>query len=198
MINLLPPELKDTYRYGRRNRSLVHWITAIVLCVAGGGLLTAGGYLYMNHTINNTTQQIADTNKQLQSENQAMVQKRVQSISDNLKLAEQVLSKEILFSRLLKQLAAVTPSNVLLTGISISQTQGGLELTAVTTSYSAATQLQVNLADPKNQIFSQADIESINCNGSSGNISYPCSVSIRTLFGSNIRFLFVNSGKAGL
>jgi Tfp pilus assembly protein PilN len=121
----------------------------------------------------------------------------VTGISNNLKLADQVLSKEILFSKLLRQLATVTPSGALLTNISISQTTGGLEIQAITTDYTAATQLQVNLADPKNQIFSQADIESINCNGSTGNTSYPCSVNIRTLFASNNPFLFINSGKAG-
>jgi len=87
---------------------------------------------------------------------------------------------------------------VILTGLTITQTQGGVELTAQTTDYSAATQFQVNLADPKNQIFSQADIESITCGGGSGtNANYPCSVSIRALFGNDNPFLFINDKKGG-
>lgn len=198
MINLLPPELKETYRYGRRNRALTHWLVTIVLCMAGAGALTAGGYIYLNSSINTTNKQVADSQKELQTLNQAGVQKQVTTISNNIKLATQVLSKEILFSKLLKQLAAVTPSNAVLTSLSITQTQGGIELTAETADYTAATQFQVNLADPKNQIFSQADIESINCNGGSGATSaYPCSVTIRALFGNNNPFLFINDQKGG-
>ncbi len=198
MINLLPPEIKETYRYGRRNRAIARWIITIVLCIVGASALTAGGYVYLNNSIDTTKQQVGDSQKQLQALDQAGVQKQVTTISNNLKLATQVLSKEILFSKLLKQLAAVTPDNAILTGLSITQTQGGVELTAQTTDYTAATQLQVNLADPKNQIFSQADIESISCNSSTGtNSTYPCSVNIRALFGSNNPFLFINDQKGG-
>jgi len=197
VINLLPPELKETYTYGRRNRALARWLVTMVFCLVGAALLTAGGYLYLNQSISSTTQQVADANKQLQSENQGSVQTLVTDISNNLKLAVQVLSKEILFSKLLKQLAAVTPSGAILTNLSISATQGGLDMTAETTNYTTAAQLQVNLADPKNQIFSQADIEGINCSGQTGSPNYPCAVTIRTLFANNNPFLFINNVTKG-
>jgi Tfp pilus assembly protein PilN len=197
MINLLPPELKETYTYGRRNRALARWISTMALCLVGAVLLTAGGYLYLNQSIDSTNQQIADVNRQLQSENQSKVQAQVTDISNNLKLAVQVLSKEILFSKLLKQLAAVTPNGAVLTNLSITQAQGGLDITAETTSYATATQLQVNLADPSNQIFSQADIEGIDCSGQTGNSAYPCAVTMRTLFAKNNPFLFINNGAKG-
>jgi len=197
VINLLPPELKETYTYGRRNRALARWLVTMVFCLVGAALLTAGGYLYLNQSISSTTQQVADANKQLQSENQGSVQTQVTDISNNLKLAVQVLSKEILFSKLLKQLAAVTPSGAILTNLSISATQGGLDMTAETTNYTTAAQLQVNLADPKNQIFSQADIEGINCSGQTGSPNYPCAVTIRTLFANNNPFLFINNVTKG-
>ncbi len=197
MINLLPPDLKETYRYGRRNRVLAHWISTMVLCLAGAVLLTAGGYLYLNMSIHNTEQQIADTQKQLESANQTKVQKQVTDISNNLKLAVQVLSKEVLFSKLLKQLASVTPNGVILTGLSITQAQTGIDLSAKTTDYKSATQLQVNLTDPHNQIFTQADIVSIDCSGTGGDINHPCAVKIRALFDKNNPFLFTNSGQKG-
>lgn len=199
MINLLPSELKETYRYGKRNRTLAHWLTITVLCLLGAIALTGGGYLYLNRTITNTTAQLAGSQKQLRTLHETSVQRQVTDISNNLKLATQVLSKEILFSKLLKQLGAVTPSNAILTNLAITQTQGGVELTAETTNYAAATQLQVNLADPKNKIFSQADIENITCSSGSGSASalYPCSVSIRALFASDNPFLFINDGSRG-
>jgi len=198
MINLLPPDLKETYRYGKRNRVLAHWVIIIVFCWAGGIALTMGGFLYMNHAIANTNQQLSDSKKQLHAMNDTAVQKQVKTISGNLKLATQVLSKEVLFSDLLKQMGAVTPSNAVLTNLTITQAQGGIDLSASTTNYAAATQLQANLADPKNRIFSSADIESINCSTSTGTpTQYPCSVTIRALFAKDNPYLFINAGKKG-
>lgn len=197
MINLLPPDTKQTLRYARRNRQLAHWVVTCAFCLAGGILLAGGGYLYMNRSIDTTTQQIADSNQQLKAENLATVQKQVTTISNNLKLVVQVLSKEVLFSKLLKQLASVTPNNAVLTNLSITQAQGGVDITAETTNYNAATQLQVNLADPKNQIFSKADIVSITCGATSTTIKYPCIVDIRALFATDNPFLFINDAKGG-
>jgi Tfp pilus assembly protein PilN len=198
VINLMPPELKETYRYGRRNRALAHWLTIMVFCLIGAMLLTGGGYLYLNRSINNTNQQLAESQQQLSQQHEASVQKQVTDITKNLKLATQVLSKEILFSKLLKQLGAVTPNNAVLTNLSITQAQEGVDITAETTNYAAATQLQINLADPKNKIFSQADIVSITCNSGSGNKSqYPCTVNIRALFAQNNPFLFINDTTGG-
>jgi len=191
MINLLPPDTKATYRYAQRNRTLLRWCTACLIALVGGILIASGGYLYLNHSINSTTQQIADTNKQLQTQHLASVQKQVGTISNNLKLVVQVLSQEILFSKLLKQLASVTPNNTILTSLAITETQGGIDITAETKDYNTATQLQVNLADPKNQIFSKADIVGISCTGTT-NANYPCSVTLRALFAQNNPFLFIN------
>ena len=195
MINLLPPDLKSSYRYARHNRTLVRWIILMgaSLVVACG--LVAGGYLYLNQQINTTTRQIATSNAELDAENIGAVQKQVTTISGNLKLAVSVLSQEVLFSQLLKQLASVTPNNVILTNLSISQTVGGVDITAETANYQDATQLQVNLSDPKNQIFTKADIVSINCSAQSATSGkYPCTATLRALFATNNPFLFINSG----
>ena len=198
MINLLPPDTKEAYKYAGLNKVLLRWVIGAAIGLVVACLLLGAGYIYLNQSIATATTQIADGKKELQNQNLPKVQKEVTSISNNLKLVVQVLSKEILFSKLLKQLAAVTPSNVILTNLVITQTQGGVEITAQTTNYDAATQLQINLADPKNQIFSKADIVSINCTGSgdTANSDYPCTADIRALFAANNPFLFVNAGSS--
>lgn len=196
MINLLPPELKQTYRYARRNRQLLKWIGIFATGILGAVILTGGGYLYLHQSVRNYTAQIASSNAQLQSQNLPAVQKQVTDISNNLKLVVQVLSKEILFSELLGRLASVTPPNVILTNLSISQAQGAIDITAQTANYAAATQLQVNMSDPKNQIFSKADIVGINCQNAASQSAYPCTASLRALFATNNPFLFINSSPA--
>ena len=197
MINLLPPETKQAYRYARRNHTLMHWIVASAFSLAGGALLAGGGFLYLNQSISDVNKRIDSTNQQLTAQNLAGVQKQVTTISNNLKLTVQVLSQEVLFSKLLKQLASVTPNNTILTNLAISQTQTGVDITAQTTDYAAATQMQVNLADPKNQIFSKADIIGITCSGNTASSKYPCTVTLRALFSSDNPFLFINDGKKG-
>lgn len=87
------------------------------------------------------------------------------------------------------------PSGTALTSLSISKVQGGLDLNAKAKDYQSGTQVQVNLSDPKNKIFSKADIVSISCNNGSADASYPCTVTIRALFSKDNTFLFTkNSG----
>lgn len=205
MINLLPPELKQEYRYARSNHRLVHWVIAFVVAILGMMGITGAGLLIMNNSISSYRAKVSEAQAQLASQDIVGVQKQVTQISSNLSLMVDVLSKEILFSKLLQQLGSITPSNVVLTNLSISQTQSAIDITAQTTDYNAATQLQVNLADPNNRIFSKADIVNVACGGSTatsssgGNASYPCTAQLRAQFTKNNPFLFINanSGKAG-
>lgn len=197
MINLLPPDVKTNYRYARRNRTLLRWISICGIGLLGAIILTGFGYVYMDSTTATFEKQTAAANEQLKIQNITGVQKQVTDISNNLQLVVQVLSKEILFSQLLKQLGSVTPPNVILTNLAISQTQGAIDITAQTADYNAATQLQVNLSDTKNQIFTKADIVAINCTTSTvSNPQYPCTATLRALFSPNNPFLFINTKQA--
>jgi len=196
MINLLPPELKQEYHYARRNTLLRRWIALFGCGLMGLALITAGGVWYLQQTAKTYTSQAAAMEETLNGQKQSDIEKQVTDISNNLKLSVQVLSQEVLFSQLFKQLAVITPSNATLSNLSITQLTGGVDITAKTTDYTAATQLQLNMADPSNKIFSKADIVSITCAGGPNTGRYPCIVVIRGLFVKNNPFLFINS-KAG-
>ena len=198
MINLLPPELKQEYRYARRNRRLVHWGFAFLLAILGVAIIAGSGLFFMDRSINTYNKHIAIVQSQLASQDSSGTEKQVAAISSNLKLMVQVLSKEILFSKLLARLGSITPPKVILTNLSISQTESAIDITAQTGNYNAATQLQVNLADPNNQIFSKADLVNISCATGTQvtNPGYPCTASIRAQFMNNNPFLFINSQKA--
>ncbi|MEO6513638.1 MAG: hypothetical protein ABIR37_03035 [Candidatus Saccharimonadales bacterium] len=197
MINFLPPELKDSYRYAHRNVSLLRWTIMFSIGLAGLLIISSAGLFYMQRQTNLYTSQVEATNASLKKQNLGAVQKEVTEISNNLKLVVQVLSREVLFSKLLTRLGTVIPSNAILTNLSIAQTTGGIDITAKTTDYNAATQLQINLADPNNKIFNKADIVSISCNDADPTAKYPCTVTLRALFSDTNPFLFINSGKSG-
>ena len=196
MINLLPPDLKIEYRYAKKNRKILRWVVALFLSIFGVAVLTGSTLVLFHESEGNYRSNIASAQIQLSSDNYTKVVQQVSDISNNLSLMVSVLSKEILFSKLLNRLGSITPPNVILTNLSISQPETAVTITALTGNYNAATQLQVNLSDPNNQIFQKADIISITCsnsNSTSANPNYPCTTIIRAQFSNNNPFLFINS-----
>jgi len=194
MINLLPPEIKLGYHYARRNVRLRRWVIMCVVALVGLGALTTFGLLRLHQANRQYTNQIASTQRLFKQEDFAGTQKQVQDISNSFRLVVKVLGQEVLFSELLKQIAAIIPPNTDLTGLNINQAQPGITISAMATNYTAATQVQVNLADPANKIFSKADIVSLTCGNSNNlNPNYPCTVTVQALFAANNPFLFINS-----
>lgn len=200
MINLLPPTIKEELFYGRRNTILRHWIIAFLIALLGAALIVGAGYLYLGQSVKSERASLKESEARLASQQVDETQKRLGEISSNTKLIVQVLSREVLFSKLLRQLGAALPANTSLTGLQIDQLQGGITLQAVARDTEAATQIQVNLQDPKNGIFEKADLERINCSEAEGTSSqYPCSVQIRALFGKNGDYTYISntSGSEG-
>ena len=192
MINLLPAEIKQDIFYARRNTKLRSWIIVSLLALAGVAVIVAGGLLYMQQQINNYTKQADQGRQQLQAQQVEETQKRVEEISTNTKLATQVLSREILFSKLIRQIGSALPANTVLKSLEIDKTQGGIQLNAGATDFNAATQLQLNLQDPRNGVFEKADINTITCGApSTENRGMPCDVSVRALFSKNNSYVYI-------
>jgi Tfp pilus assembly protein PilN len=193
MINLLPPHVKSGYRYARRNVILRRWLMLFLVALIGLGAISTYGLLTLHQSSVHYNKEIAAAQQVLSKQKYGETKKQVGDISGSFKLVVQVLSQEVLFSQLLKQIGATIPNNAYLTGLNISQTKGAIDISASATDYKTATQVQVNLADPKNRIFSRADINNITCGVNAQDPRYPCTISIRALFSPNNPFLFINS-----
>lgn len=183
--------MKDGYRYARRNRHLIHWVVVLLLGLLGAVALTGVGFLYLHQSTKQYEASVALVESDLKRKNYTQVQKEVTEISNNLKLTKQVLSKQVLFSELLKQLGALMPKDTRLIGLSISQANGAIDVSAKARSVDAATQIQVNLGDTGNKLFSKVDINSISCGSASENDDYDCAVTLRALFAPNNPFMLV-------
>lgn len=193
MINLLPPRVKQSYRYGMANVKLIRWVAAGLIALVGLGVIGTYGWLSMHQNIITNQNQILAAQVMLQKQKQKQTYAQVQDITSSFKLVVQVLSKEVLFSKLLTQMAAAMPSGSYLSDLTIGKVQGGLDVTAQAADYKTATQVQVNLADPTNQIFAKADIVNITCSiKNAKDPSHPCTVTIRALFSADNPFLFIN------
>lgn len=190
MINLLPPDVRKDTLYARRNVTLMKWVIACTIALIGVGVIVGAGYVYLDQASRSHAKRAEIARASLQTQKVEETSKQIEEISNNTKLATQVLSKEVLFSKLLRQLGASLPANTALEEFQIDKVQGGLSLKAAAKDITAATQLQVNLQDPNNKIFEKADIENITCGSSPDNI-YPCSVQIRALFTKNNPYLYI-------
>lgn len=197
MINLLPPDIRENIMYARRNTRLLRWMFAVLMGTLGIALVTTFGLFYIDQNTKQVSKQVDQAHEELKIQNLEETQKRVEEISNSLKLATQVLSKQILFSELLKQTGAVMPNGSSLAGLSINKLQGGIDLQAVSKDYQTATQVQVNLQDPNNKIFDKVDIVSINCGGSQAQTTYPCTGTYRALFAKNNPFSFLSNSSGG-
>jgi Tfp pilus assembly protein PilN len=195
MINLLPSDIKEQYIYARRNTVLRHWAFALLFGLVGVGIVATGGMLVMQKSIEQFSEQVVSTEDSLKVQKLEETRKHAKEITDSLNLTVKVLSKEVLFSKMLTQIGAVTPPNTSLSDLSISQVQGSIDISAVASDYASASQLQTNLQDPKNEIFSRADIQTITCTSTNSNPKYPCNVTIKALFNENNPFLFINKSK---
>ena len=198
MINLLPPDHKEAIIYARRNSKLMGWIFGISLAAFGILVVAGGGLFYLKQDTSSYRKSIEETKTELAAQKEAETLARVSEISGNLKLAVDVLSHEVLFSKLLEQIGEVMPSGTILQDLSItSNLSGGINLQVGAASYQAGTQAHVNLNDKANNIFEKADLISLSCStDDSADPRYPCTAVIRALFlKDNNPFLLLNQSK---
>ncbi len=199
MINLIPPDKKESIVFARRNTLLRKWSFVLLVAIVGIFGVVLAGQIYLNQSIKTYASQVQSGQDELEKQKLDETQKEVQELSDSLKLATQVLQREVLFSKLLTQIGGVLPKGAILTNLSIDKVTEGLDLQADAVDYQTATQVQVNLADPANKIFEKADIVRIQCDIPENapdplKRQYPCNIQMRALFAKNNSFSFIKTG----
>lgn len=192
MINLLPTQERESLGYARRNTKLLR-IVSLALIVIVLMLATWGaGYLYLSSAIKSYNKDTEQKRESLNAQKLEETEKRIENFTGSLKLIEQVLAKQVLFSELFKQIGAIMPQGTVLSSIEISKVEGGIDLVANARNYNDGTQIQVNLQDPDNKLFEKVDLVSVSCTGANLE-DYPCTVNLRALFAPNNPFLFINT-----
>lgn len=182
----MPAEAKSAVTYARLNLRLLHWtIGSLLIILAMGATVVLGGF-YIDSAKNNLSSSIEQTKSAIATQKLDKVQAQAESISGGVKLIVQILSKEVLFSKLLQQIGGLMPAGVTLGDISLSNSvTGAIDLTANAVDYQSATQVQLNLQDPKNNLFDKVDTTSLTCTDTtqpSTGSKYKCQILVRALF----------------
>ncbi len=195
MINLLPPDTKQTYVYAHRNTGLSRLVTGLSFGLVGVIVVLASAFFILQQQTDIYKDSIAISEADLKNEQEAETIAKVTGINDSIKLSVDVLSQEILFSELLRQVGSIMPRGTVLQSLSLSNNfSGALDLEAGAINYAAASQVQVNLQDASNKIFAKADLNDIQCaeGDEAAGMAYPCTVSLRALFGENTSFFLIS------
>lgn len=196
MINLLPTAHAESIRYGRRNAKLRNWLLGMAAATAGLVLIMAAGWVYLGRQESNLQQGINSTKQQLKAQNLAQVQKDAKEITGDIRVINRVLGSEVRFSDLIQAIGNDMPPGTVLGSLSLSnKVNGALDLSANTVDYTSAAQVQVNLTQSANNLFSKVDIININCGNASNTISnqaYKCTAVYRALFSKSAQTKFLS------
>ncbi len=190
MINLLPPEYAMLIRYGRRNAVLRRWLIGLGLAIGGMIIIILVGMEYFNHQSGSLKTHIASSHAELQSQNLTQVQKDADEISGDIKVINQVLSREIDFAGLMQKMGTVMPPGTILGSVTLSRVDGAMDLVVDAKDHTLAVQAAVNLGDPANEIFARVDVVSIGC--TSNDTTYKCNAVLKALFGKGAQNKFLN------
>jgi hypothetical protein len=190
MINMLPGDYVDVIRHSKTGDHLTRWLFSLVAAIVGLLIILLSGWLYLDHQTKNLSQEVANGKTQLEEQDLAGVKKNAEQISKDIKVINQVLGREIRFSELIQQIGKAMPPGTILGGLTLTKVDGAIDLTASAKDYTSGAQIALNLSDPKNELFSRADIVSINC--TSSDTAYKCGVSLKALFSKSSQNKFLN------
>lgn len=193
MINLIPTEHKREIHFARLNAKLINWLIGCAIVFAGLAVITAGSLFYLKQDVSSYQRQIDDGNKQLVDQKETETLKQVAEMSGNFNLVVNVLSREVLFSKLLRYVGSVMPEGTVLQDLNLSRDGSrGLTLTIGATAYDRAAQALVNLQSDENLLFKGADATKIDCESNESKDPYVCAATIRTILTDDNPFLLLN------
>src|SRR5205085_5964960 len=115
--------------------------------ISGLIIIMLSGWLYMGRQSTNLQRSINDTRQQLQAQHLQQVQKEAKEITGDIRVINQVLSREIRFSDLMQAIGKVLPPGTVLNSLTLNKINGALDLIAGAKDYNSAAQIAVNLND---------------------------------------------------
>lgn len=194
VINLLPIGYKQEIIFARRNRIILRWIFGSLIGLLGVIFFAVAGQFFLRQSINSYNDLIHTQSEELKKNNQKETLDQVKSIQNNFMLVVDVLSKEVLFSKLIPRVGQVMPQGTLLESMNINAQDDTLsfDISARATDFTPGSQIQVNLTDPANKLFVKADLVNIDCTDDNEKYpNHPCKVKMRVLPAESNEFLFL-------
>jgi Tfp pilus assembly protein PilN len=175
MINLLPPDNKRQIQAGRSNTLLLRY--NLFLLIAVGFLLVAIGvvYVYLGNTKTAAEQTIKENQARVNS--YAEIEKQSNEFKANLAIAKQILSKEVVYTDVVLQIAALMPPGVILDNLKLDAKTFGTKTTLAAHSKTIADAIALKESFQKSPLFSDVNFQIIST-PETGSGSYPVGISL--------------------
>jgi Tfp pilus assembly protein PilN len=175
MINLLPPEQKQSIKYGRLNVALTRYISLTLLVIMALLVVFFIGAQRLDNTQEEIWAQVE--NDRAEVEELLGYQDEAKEIADDVDTLSKILKREVKFSDLLTSIGGVMPSGSVLTQLSLDEDRTKpLNLTAMVVDGPTAAVLRTNLEE--SDIFDKADIVSISSQEADPKYKYQVTVSV--------------------
>lgn len=189
MINLLPPDVKESIRYGRKNRLLIGWITAFCVLLCLVLLLTVAGTFYVKAAANSYGKKVDSAKMRIQQQNLENAQKDAEKFSSDLDTVVKILSDQLLFSKIIRSTGSVLPNGVTLKEINYDSKDSTMTLDILAPSEAAASQTLVNITEGNAKLFSKADL--VQVQRADNGVGY--NANIVALINKDSEFFFLNN-----
>ena len=162
MINLLPPQTKKQIRAARLNVILLRY--CVVLIISSVFLVGIFGVGFYITDIDNQAALAKQQESQKDISKYASVKAEAEAFSGNLAIAKTILSSEVIFSKLVTDIASTLPEGVILSNLSLAANTLGspLSISAKTTSNAKAIELKDKLES--SPLFEKVNIANIQVN----------------------------------
>jgi Tfp pilus assembly protein PilN len=118
MINLLPPSIKESRRFGRKNISLFGYSIALLATAVVTAVIMIAGIQFIG-----SDEPILKTKLQTSQDEITILEKDIQgieTIATRLETAKNIKAKSISFSELIPKIAAVLPDGVVLNALTLT------------------------------------------------------------------------------
>ncbi len=178
MINLLPYEEKKQLRAARFNTVLIRYLVTLWMGSIFMATIFAGAYY--NLTLSKTSAEQLLSQNQSKSSAYQSVQQQAATINANIASARNVLSQQILYSKVLISIGQITPQGVVIDKLSLSPSTFGTAITLQAYARDSDAALALKTAYQSSSIFSNVSIQNLSGgSGTSGSVSgYPVSITL--------------------
>ena len=164
-----------------------------ILVIAGAGGILAGGFYIADQNKNSSKVELSQAEND--TADYTTVRQQAETFSNNLKMAKQILATEVVYSKMITDIANTIPAGTILTSLSLTPEtiSKKMELSFKTKSYDQGIQLKTSLEN--SDLFSDVSITNITSKGQEGGGAYPTDVNISAKFHPR-NILANNSGAA--
>lgn len=178
MINLLPPDAKREIQAARANNLLIRY--NLLLVSSSIFLLLAIGvvYVYLNNVKTGAQATISDN--QAKVADFTPIKNQADLFRQNLSIAKQILDRQVNYTKVMLEIAAILPSGTILSGLNLDASTFGTETTLVAQAKSYDRALALKDAFSESALFSNVHFQSIT--STEGASDYPMTVTLNVTF----------------